>query len=530
MSRTLDVVVIGAGHNGLVTAAVLAKAGLDTLVLERRERVGGATVTEPFAPGFRVDTGAHRLGGLDPRVVLALELDKRGVEVVDADPALVALHEDGDNLVIRRDPTDACEDLRRLSRPDAERWVSFNEHMLKTARLLRGLYQRPPPAMPRPAMRDLRGIVPIGQWLRKAGREEIVEALRLLPMPVADLVDDWFETDLLKGAVAAVGIHGVAVGPMAAGTTYVLLHHNALHDGTCVCGTRLVRGGMTVLTSALEQAAREVGAEIRTNATVGGIHVRDGRATHVLLDDGQELSARCIVSNADPRRTLLTLLERGNLDPNIVRDVRNITYRGVLAKVHFALDTLPRFRGVEHEERLLAGRVVVGPSVAYLERASDDAKYGSVSREPYVECTIPSLLDPSLAPAGKHMLSAYVQYAPYDVQGGWSSAARERLADAVVNTLARYAPDLPSTILHRHVASPKDLEDSFSLTEGNGYHGELSLDQILFMRPIPGSANYQTPVPNLFLCGTGTHPATGVSGTSGFNAAREVLRWTRRRD
>ncbi len=351
----------------------------------------------------------------------------------------------------------------------------------------------------------------------------MIDLLRVLPMAVAELLDDWFEADALKGTLAAGAVSGVLQGPRSGGTAFGLLHH-LVGQGAFRCPAT-VRGGVGVLAHALAATARQHGAEIRTGAAVERITVKDGRAAGVVLASGEELAARTIVSAADPRRTLLGLVEPIHLDPDVALAVRHIRCRGPLAKVNLALDELPRLPppGLTGH-----GVVSISPSLDYLEHAFDDAKHGAISRKPYCEIRVPSVLDPSLAPRGKHVMSVLVQYAPYHLRDGWTAAQREALGDAVVATLAEYAPNLPAAILHRQVLTPKDLEDGWGLTEGSLYHGELSLDQILFMRPVPGWSRYRTPLEGLYLCGPGAHPGGGIAGLAGRNAARTILQDTPR--
>ncbi len=357
----------------------------------------------------------------------------------------------------------------------------------------------------------------------------MAEVLRTLPMSVAEFLDEWFESDALKGMLGATGITGIFQGPMAAGTAFTFLQQHVEGADGVIKPTRLVRGGMGTLTRALADAARQAGAEIRTSAAVERLNIKDGRAAGVVLASGEEIAAKRIISNADPRRTFLELVEPLHLDPEFVRKVRGIKFRGACAKVHLALGELPRFHGLNGESAHLRGTISVAPSLGYLERAYDDAKYGRTSKKPYLEAVISSLSDPSLAPAGAHVMSVLVQYAPYHLkEGNWSDTRREELGDRVVDMLADYSPNLRSAIMDRQVLTPLVLERVYGLTEGNIYHGELALDQLYFMRPVPGWARYRTPIDNLYLCGAGTHPGGGVTGAPGYNAARAILKDVKR--
>ncbi len=537
MSELYDAAVIGAGHNGLVTAAYLAKAGLRVVVLERRDLVGGAAVSEEVFPGFRVDTGAHSVGSFHPAVLKDLKLDRHGLEIITADPTALALLPDGDHLLLWREAKKTMESIGRFSEIDADRWVAFSEQVRRAAGFIEAVNQTRPPRLADASPAELGTLMRLGGRLRRLGKKAMAEVLRTLPMSVAEFLDEWFESDALKGTLGAAGVTGLFQGPLAAGTAFPFLSHHAGDGGggggggggSVIKPTRLVKGGMGALSGALADAAREAGAEIRTSAAVGRVHVKDGEAVGVVLESGEEIAAKRIISNADPRRTLLQLVEPLCLDPEFVRKVRSIKFRGSCAKVHLALGELPNFAGLNGEGSRLRGTISVAPSLDYLERAYDDAKYGGVSEEPYLEAVISSLSDPTSAPDGKHVMSVLVQYAPYHLkEGSWDDAKREQLGDRAVEVLARYAPNLPAAIIDRHVLTPLDLERVYGLTEGNIYHGEHTLDQLYFMRPVPGWARYRTPIAKLYLCGAGTHPGGGVTGAPGYNAAREILKDVKR--
>lgn len=521
MTARYDAVVIGAGHNGLTAAAYLARAGLSVLVLEQREVIGGATGTEEFHPGFRVDAFAHRLGPFSGQVLHDLRLARHGLEIVRPDPSWVALA-GGRSLPFFNQPARTAQAIWSWSERDAGRWSGFCARIADAVRLVDALRRDPSPELVQPALTDLRRLARIGVMLRGRGARRMTETLRLLPMSLADLLDEWFESDALKGAIAGAALVGVMQGPRAPGTAYNLLDRLGADD-TPPGGAALVRGGMGQLADALAAAARSRGAEIRTSATVDRIVVRSDAAVEVVLAGGEVISARRIVSNADPKRTFLRLVGAEALDPGFVRQVRNIRTRGVCAKVHLALADLPRFNGVGDAAKL-RGVIAVAPSVDHLEHAYDDAKYGSVSQRPFLEAVIPSLADPELAPAGGHVMSVLVQYVPYTLKAGpWDAARRDALGDAVVKLLAEYAPNLPHAILDRQVLLPGDMEQRLGLTDGDLFHGQPVLDQWLFMRPVPGWARYRTPVEGLYLCGAGAHPGGGVTALPGYLAARAVL-------
>jgi phytoene dehydrogenase-like protein len=518
-----DVIVIGAGLHGLVTAAYLARGGRRVVVLERRELVGGTAVTEEIAPGFRCDTVQHDVGWLPRRIAADLELG--GVELIRTDPAVVTPLGHGRALQLSTDPTRSTHAIRALSPADAARWPEFHERMTRLASFLEALYGEPAVQPLRTAPGDLLTLLRHVLRFRRLGRRGMVNLLRILPMSVAELLDDWFQSDALKGTLAAGAVAGNLLGPRSGGTAFGLLHH-LVGNGTFRSRT-LVRGGVGTLALALAAAARRYGAEIRTGADVTRILVKEGRVTGVVLASGDEVLAATVVSAADPRRTLLGLVEPIHLDPDVVEAVRHIRFRGPVAKVNLALAELPRFAGLSGDAAALRATVSISPSLDYLERAYDDAKHGGWSRQPYCEVRIPTLHDPALAPPGKHVMSVLVQYAPYHLSGGWTTAQRDALGNAVVATLAEHAPNVPGAMLHRQVLTPKDLEETFGLTEGSLYHGELSLDQILFMRPVPGWSRYRTPLDGLYLCGPGTHPGGGIAGLAGYNAARTILQETK---
>jgi phytoene dehydrogenase-like protein len=520
-----DAIVIGAGLNGLVTAGYLARAGLKVLVLERRAIVGGSAVTQEFAPGFRCDTARHDVGWLSPKIISDLGLvSEHGLKLVSSSGEVLAPTRDGDFLLLhtRTDTTAAA--LRRFSPADADRWPAFTARIAKLAGFLEHLYTGPAPRVDASSLSDLRRLLGLGLRLRGLGKTDMVELLRTVPMSVAELLDDAFECDALKGVLGAQGITHTCLGPRAGGTGFVYLHHQVGRSPGAFRTTLFPQGAIGELSRALADSARAAGAEIRTGARVAGIAIHDARVTGVVLASGEEIAAKRVVSSADPRQTFLDLCDPGLFEPELVRAVRHIKYRGVWAKVNLALAELPNFPGLPVDGKSTCP-VVISPSLDYLEHAYDDAKYGRVSEHPFLEARILTMADPSLAPAGKHVMSVHVQYAPYHLRGGsWDVAARSALGDRVVATLGRYAPNLPGAVLHRQVLTPLDLETEFALPEGSAYHGELTLDQILFMRPVPECSRHRTPVPGLYLCGSGTHPGGGIAGGAGANAAAAILR------
>ena len=516
-----DVIVIGAGHNGLAAAARLGQAGLKTLVLERRAIVGGAAVTEELHPGFRCPTLAH-LAQPDADVLDTLRLAAHGLTLVEPDPWLFAPCPDGRSLVLHRDDEATTASIARFSAADARAYPAFRATLGRIARFLAGEAARTPPEIEQASLANLWTLGSLGRRLRKLGREDGERLLRWAPMPAADFVSEWFESEPLRAALAAPGIFGTAVGPRSAGSTAVLLLQMATGDGV----PRQVTGGIGAFSDALASAARAAGVEIRTGCPVTHIRVITGRAAGVTLDTGEELEARAIVSNLDPRQTLLGLVNARHLEPGFTARLGAFRSAGTLAKVNLALRALPTFTslGTPGDPRALAGRIHIGPDLDYLERASDAARHATWSKHPYLEVTIPSLADPTLAPPGAHVMSICVQFAPRALRGTDWTASGPALADRAIDVLGAYAPDLPGLIVQRQVITPEDLESTWGLSGGHPFHGELALDQLFTMRPLLGWARYRTPIGRLYLCGAGTHPGYGVSGRCGFNAAREVLK------
>ena len=520
-----DVLVIGGGPNGLTAAALLAKAGLKAVVLERREIVGGAAVTEEFHPGFRASTVAHTAGPFRASLLTELGLDQDGL-FIEPEPRLFAPLPDRRHLSLFGDPAKTAAEIRRFSAKDAERWPEFDAALRRIAVALGEVLALTPPDLDRPRARDLLPFFGVGWALRRLGRKDGQNLLRWGPMAVADFVAEWFESELLRAVIAARGIQGAFAGPWSAGTTANLLLQAAAAGGSGAGSTVLVRGGLGALTQALAGAARRFGAEVRTGAPVERIEVKDGRATGVVLAGGETVEARAVASSADLHRTFLGLVDPAVLDPDELWRVRNFRLQGMVSKVNLALSALPAFAALTEDDSFsaLQGRIHIGPDVDALERAFDDAKYGRISKRPYLEATIPTLTDLSLAPAGRHVMSVCVQFTPYRLKAGdWTAGASE-VAETVLSTLEEYAPGIRGLVLGRQVLTPKDLEATYGLTGGHPSHGEPSLDQLFLARPLLGWGRYRTPVNGLYLCGAGTHPGGGVTGGPGANAAREIVK------
>jgi phytoene dehydrogenase-like protein len=527
-----DAILVGAGHNGLVTAAYLARAGKKVLVLERRSTIGGVAATEEIFPAFKCSTGAHLAGSFSREISAELELQKHGLKLLSLDPLLFAPQLDGKSLLIPPDPAKIVEEIARFSRADADKFPSFCSLTNKLAGFLRVLNGLPLPNSASTGSFNLSDLLKVGVKFHRLGKKEMYEFLRILPMSIADLLNEWFENESLKAAIAGSAILNSFVGPHAQGTAYVLLHYLSQQSSSPFRSAGFISGGINQLPQALARAARQHGAEIRTGAEVARIITRDGAATGVALENGDDFSASVVISNADPKRTLLNLVEATYLDPHFLLQIKNIRARGTVAKINFALETLPRFKreaGAASASEL-SGIVHIGPTLEYLERAADDAKYGRFSKHPFLEVTIPSLVDPSLAPAGKHVVSVWMQSAPYHLKESNWNDKRQALGDSVTDILETYAPGLKNSILHRQVLTPMDLEETFGVTGGHLDHAELALDQIFFMRPVPGWAGYHMPIDNLYLCGSGTHPGGGISGLPGYYAAKKILQsWPRQK-
>lgn len=524
MNTPYDIIIIGAGHNGLVTAAYLARAGKRVLVLERRATLGGAAATEEIFSGFKFDTGAGEAGLLRPEIIADLELRRHGLEFLTSPAAVFAPQPNGDSLTLWRDEQSTLAEIARHSAKDAERFPAFLRLVKRLTEVLQRVMLLTPPNVAELRFEELLPWLNSGRKLRQLGKHDMMEFLRVLPMPVTEFLDEWFESEALKAVLGAAGVTGSMQGPQASGTAFVMLYHYlGAANGGFKAGAR-VKGGMGTLAAALAGAAEQQGAQIRMGADVARIKIENSRATGVVLTSGEEIAARAVVSNADPRRTLLDLVGAPQLGPTFVRRVRNIRLRGTTAKMNLALRGLPRFNGMPENEDCLHGHVLICPSLEYLERAYDDAKYGWFSQKPYLDLVIPTLLDPALAPAGRHILAVTMQYAPYRLRESHWEKERDKLGDHLVATLAEYAPSLPDLILHRQVLTPLDYEREYGLTEGGEFHGQMGLDQLLFMRPVAGHGQYRTPVGNLYLCGAGTHPGGGVTGAPGYNAAREILK------
>lgn len=525
MATKDQILIIGGGHNGLVTAYYLARAGFKPVVLEQQSATGGAARTEEFHPGFKCSTLAHWAGPLAPEIVRDMQLERHGLQIIQPEARVFAPTPDGQALVLSGSTGDSVRSIARFSRKDAAKYPEFLQTLARLAKVVREVQRMLPPSLDGPAPGDVLTGLRSFRSFRALGRKDMFRLLRWVPMAVADVVGEWFETDVLRATVAARGIFGAFAGPWSAGTGTVLLLR-AADDDHPAGQASMVQGGLGALAAALTAAAREAGAQIRTGARVERILVNNGSVRGVALHTGEELLAGIIISNADPRRTFLRLLDPVHLEPSFVARIRNYLCRGCTAKVNLALAGLPSFTALasQNGDAALRGCIHIGPGIDYLEKAFDQAKYGHFSQQPYLAASIPTLSDPSLAPSGRHVLSVYMQFAPSQLRNTDWSTQREALGDVVVKTLSEYAPDLLGLILARQIITPQDLEETYGLTGGQIFHGELTLDQLFTMRPLLECARYRTLIRGLYLCGSGTHPGSGLNGLSGANAARQILK------
>jgi phytoene dehydrogenase-like protein len=524
MPTTYDVIVIGGGHNGLVNTAYLARAGRKVLVIEKRHVLGGAAVTEEIIPGFKFSVFSYVVSLLRPEIIRDLDLPRHGLEILPLDGTFTPM-QNGDYLWRVNDHGKTRREIARHSKTDAEAYEEFGKEMVQMCRFVKPILGMVPPDPTSLDPRDLKKLLFLGRRFQSLHLEDRYNLVQLMTMSATDFLDQWFETDALKATMSASGIIGTFLGVRSPGTAYVLLHHYMGEIDGAFRSWGFSRGGTGAISNSIGSAAREAGAEIRTEVSVAKILVRDGRVEGVVLDTGEEIRANVVSSSLDPNLTFLKLMDPRELPDDFIEDVRRYKYRGSSGKVNFALDALPEFTCLPGVGRHLRGAMSISPSVEYMERAYDQAKYGEFSSRPYIDMVIPSLTDPSVAPPGKHVLSCFVQYAPYKLKLGlnWDEQ-REAFGDTVVNTIAEFAPNIKNIIVGRQVLTPLDIERSIGLTEGNIFQGELSLEQLFFLRPVAGWARYRTPVRNLFMCGSATHPGGGIMGAPGRLAALEILK------
>ena len=518
-----DAIVIGGGHNGLTAAAYLARAGRKVLVLEKRHILGGAAVTEEVFPGFRFSVASYVVSLLRPEIIRDLDLPRHGLEILPLDGTFTPMP-NGDYLWRVNDHARTRREIARHSRLDAEAYDEYGKAMVEMARFVKPILNMTPADPLSLNPRELGKLLFLGKRFRSLAAQDRRNQLQLMTMSAVDFLDQWFETDVLKATMSASGIIGTFLGVRSPGTAYVLLHHYMGEIDGAFRSWGFSRGGTGAISNAIASAAREAGAEIRTNVSVAEIRSSNGTAVGVTLANGDELDASLVLSSVDPRLTFLKLLDPRDLPTEFADDVRRFKFRGSSGKVNLALDALPNFTSLPGPGPHLRGAISISPSVDHMERAYDQAKYGAFSTRPYIDMVIPTLTDPSVAPPGKHILSCFVQYAPYALASGTWDEQREAFGDAVIDTLAEFAPNIRDIILHRQVLTPLDLEREFGLSEGNIFQGELTLEQLFFLRPAPGWAQYTTPIRNLWMCGSGAHPGGGIMGAPGRNAALKILK------
>ncbi len=533
MAKKYDVVIIGGGHNGLTCAAYLARAGRKVLVLERRHLVGGATVTEEIVPGYKFTVFSYVVSLMRPEIIRDLQLPKHGLTVLPLESTLTPLP-DGDYILRDSDHWATVNNLKRFSPRDAEAYDEYSHTMYFMAKAVKPILGLVPPDPTSLNPKELMPLARLGKHFLDMDEEHLYTFIKLMTMSSADFLDEWFETDPLKATMSASGIIGTYLGPRSPGTAYVLLHHYMGEIDGVFRAWGFQKGGTGGIAEALASSARSFGAEIRLEAPVEAVITKNGRATGVALKSGEEIEAGIVVSSLDPKLTFLKLVDRSELPAELVADIEKFNIRGSSGKVNLALDALPRFtcmetaRGTDTPMRLraaLKGAISISPSMDHMEQAYDDAKYSRFSRRPYVDMIIPSMIDPDMAPPGKHVLSCFVQYAPYELADGeWDDVQREAFGNAVIDLVAEFAPNLKDIIVGKQVLSPKDIEDTTGLSMGNIFQGELSLSQLFFLRPATGWAKFRTPIRSYYQCGSGTHPGGGITGAPGRLAAFEILK------
>ncbi|UCF79926.1 MAG: NAD(P)/FAD-dependent oxidoreductase [Acidobacteriota bacterium] len=524
MAKTYDTVVIGGGHNGLIAAAYLAKAGKSVLVLERRHILGGATVTEEVYPGFKYTTLSYVVSMLRPEIIRDLELAKYGLQIIPLASTFTPLP-DGNYFCIWDEEEKTLAEVRRFSGNDADAFAEFDRLMTQLARFVKNFLNMVPPDPRSFRPRELRKFLDLGKRFQALGDNSFTFA-KLMTMSAMEFLDMFFETDVIKAQMATAGIIGTCLGIRSPGTAYVLLHHYMGQVDGATTAWGIPRGGTGAVPESIAASARNLGAEIRVEAPVAKILVKGGKAAGVVLESGEEIRAKTVATSVDPHVTFIKLLDSKHVPDDFLEYIRRYKYRGSSGKVNMALDGFPTFTGLPKDMHLRAADISISPSSEFLERAYDDAKYGEFSKEPFCEVCIPTTVDPTMAPPGKHVMSVFVQYAPYELKKGlkWDEKYREAFGDAVVNAIAKYSPDLKNLILHRQTVSPYDMEQEYGLTGGNIFQGELTLEQLFMMRPAPGYAQYRMPLKNLYMCGSGAHPGGGIMGAPARLCVKEMLK------
>ncbi|MCH8116698.1 MAG: NAD(P)/FAD-dependent oxidoreductase [Proteobacteria bacterium] len=521
--KTYDAIIVGAGHNGLTTAAFLAKAGLNVICVEKNDYIGGAAVSRTLYKNWIYSNCSYVCSLLRPEIYRALELHRHGLQVTPYGGS-VTFMENGDYFGSYHDAEVAYREMVRFSRNDADAYKRYSADTMRQCRFIRDFMMSTPPDPTSFNPKELLGLMQIGRKLLEMGEDRMYETIRFWTMSVADYLDEYFETDVIKAAMSGSGIIGTALGIHSPGTAYVLLHHY-MGDVDGNVGTwGFARGGMGAVSESIASAFQANGGELRTEAGVDKILVKNGCVTGVALENGEEIGARTVVSAMDVKRTFLKCMDKSDLPESFYERVRNFKIRGSSGKVNIALDGLPTFPALPEGSSLYNSDMHFIDSMVRMERAYDDWKDGTWSKDPYIDMVIPTLSDPTMAPPGKHFMSCFVQYCPYQIEGrAWTDAEREAFGKSVIDQIANYSPDFRDLILHAEIRTPQDIESEIGITEGNIFHGELTMDQLLFNRPIPGYARYRAPVAGLYMCGSSTHPGGGVMAAPGANAAREIL-------
>ena len=519
--RKYDAIVIGGGHNGLTTAAYLGRAGKKVLVLEKRYVLGGAAVTEEVFPGFKFSVCSYVVSLMKANVIRELMLPKFGLEILPLESTFTPL--ENDYLLRTADSDQTYREIARHSLRDAEAYTRFGPLMGQIGMAVRPILETIAPNAIRPSISDLYNTKKLLNHLKTLSSEQFEYLTKLMTMSSADFLDEWFEFEPLKATMSASGIIGTFMGPRSPGSAYVMLHHYMGDIDGAFRAWGFQRGGTGEVSMAIARSAEHFGVNIKTETSVSNIIIKNNKAIGVALDNGDEFHSDIVISGLDPKQTFLKLVNENELPNDFVKDIKNFRIRGSSGKVNLALDALPNFTCLPGDGHHLRGAISISPSYNHLENAYDDAKYGNFSKKPFMDIIIPSVLDPEMAPPGKHVMSCFVQYAPYNIKRGWNDQKREAFGDAVVNTLAQYAPNIKDIILHRQVLTPADLESTFGLTEGNIFHGELTIQQLFSLRPAVRWADYTTPIRNYYQCGSGTHPGGGITGSPGEMAAKKIL-------
>ncbi|MBF89184.1 MAG: hypothetical protein CMG75_05865 [Candidatus Marinimicrobia bacterium] len=518
----VDVIIVGSGINSLVVASILSRAGKRVQLLEARKKIGGMASTDEFSPGFKCNILNDTIKWIDPRLLKNLDLESRGLEIIQPDIVRTAIGMNNNHIQFYLDLNKTIKSITKYSQKDSKNWKEFNFYINKSTQFLEKIYEMNPPELQNIGLKEIIKMRSMIGPLRKYGTRGIVDLLRVIPMMMPELVDEWFDNELLRSAISTAGIHHHSFGPYAAGTGYNLLHQH-IHANGIFHNAFFIRGGTEKLALVLKDYSESFGAKIKCSARVTSINLENNCCKGITLQSGETFEANKVVSGLDPHNTFMKLINPSKLTPNFQRQLKNIRYRGTVARAHFALNRLPKINNISEKNMVTVFSIC--PSIEYLERASDGVKYGYPTDQPYIEFTIPSLINSDFAPSNKHVLSASIQYCPYHLRKNkWSSKLKNEVMNNVIKTIEKVSPEFSSSIEYSNILTPLDIENEFGLTEGNLNHGEMTLDQFMFMRPLISASNYKTPIKNLFLCGSGTHPGGGLHGTNGYNAATTILK------